>query len=180
LPRLSPIRRKLDEAQSRFLRAADQSPAEQWAEKTRTEEWSAAEITAHLIIVERGVVSTAAHIVQKEPRFFPLWKRVHLPIWLGEIRFVRLKAPFPLDFALVEKKEQMLGELRLTRQRTLDFLAGIETRDLSVYRWKHPFLGRLNTYEWFEMIAAHQVRHTKQLKDLIQQLPKVVESSQIQ
>jgi hypothetical protein len=180
LPQLSPIRTKLDEAQSGFLRAANGSPAEKWAEKSRAEEWSAAEITAHLIMVERGVVSTAAHIVQKQPRFFPLWKRLHLPIWFVEIRFVRRKAPFPLDFALVGKKEEMLGELRLTRRRSLAFLVETETRDLSAYRWKHPFLGRLNTYEWFEMIAAHQVRHTKQLKDLIRQLPKVVESSQIQ
>jgi hypothetical protein len=180
LPHLSPIRTKLDQAQSGFLRSADELPAEKWAEKTRAEEWSAAEITAHLIMVERAVVSAAAHIVQKVPRFFPLWKRLHLPIWLGEIRFVRLKAPFPIDPALVGKKEEMLGELRLTRERTLAFLVETEMRDLSAYRWKHPFLGALNTYEWFEMVAAHEVRHTKQLKDLIGQLPKVVESSQIQ
>jgi hypothetical protein len=172
LPHLSLIRTKLDEAQARFLRVADESPTKQWAKKVRAEEWSAAEITAHLIMVERGVVSTAAHIVQKQPRFFPQWKRLHLPIWLGEIRFVRLKAPFPFDFALVGKKEEMLGELRLTRERTLAFLVETETRDLSAYRWKHPFLGRLNTYEWFEMIAAHQIRHTKQLKDLIQRFQK--------
>lgn len=177
---LPPIQAKLEEAQSGFLRAADESPAEQWAEKTRAEQWSAAEITAHLIMVERAVVSAAAHIVQKQPRFFPLWKRLHLPIWLGEIRIVRLEAPFPVDPQLVGKKAEMLGELRLTRERTLAFLVETETRDLRAYRWKHPFLGPLNTYEWFEMIAAHQVRHTKQLKDLIEQLPKVVESSKIQ
>lgn len=180
MPHLPPIQAKLEQAQSGFLRAADESPAERWAEKTRTEEWSAAEITAHLIMVERAVVSAATHIVQKQPRSFPLWKRLHLPIWLAEIRIVRLKAPFPVDPQLVGKKAEMLGELRLTRERTLAFLAETETRDLKVYRWKHPFLGPLNTYEWFEMIAAHQVRHTKQLKDLIEQLPKVVESSKIQ
>jgi hypothetical protein len=131
-------------------------------------------------MVERAILSTADHIVQKSPRALPVWKRVHLPIWLAEARLIRLKSPITLDTALVGEKEDMLGELRLTRERAFAFLAETEKRDLSAYRWRHVFLGRLNVYEWFEMIAAHQLRHTKQMNELSKQLPKVVESSQIQ
>jgi hypothetical protein len=162
------------------LRAADGIPTEKWAEKANAEEWSAAEIAAHLIMVERAIISAADHIVQKSPRAFPIWKRVHLPIWLAEARLIRLKSPIALDTALVGEKEDMLRELRFTRERALAFLAETEKRDLSAYRWRHVFLGRLNVYEWFEMIAAHQLRHTKQLNELSKRLPKVVESSQIQ
>ena len=45
-------------------------------------------------------------------------------------------------------------------------------RDLSEYCWKHAFLGMLNIYEWFEMIAAHQISHTKQMKEIAAQLPE--------
>jgi hypothetical protein len=162
------------------LRAADRIPTEKWAEKASTLEWSAAEIAAHLIMVERAILSTADHIVQKSPRAFPFWKRVHLPIWLAEARLIRLKSPIALDTALVGKKEDMLGELRRIRERAFTFLAETEKRDLRAYRWRHVFLGRLNVYEWFEMIAAHQLRHTKQMNELSKRLPKVVESSQIQ
>jgi hypothetical protein len=176
---LSPIRTKLDEAQSAFLRAADGIAAEKWTEKTSAEEWCAAEIAAHLIMVERAIIRTADHIIQKTPRLFPLWRRVHLPIWLVEARLIRRNSPIELDPGLVGKKEEMLGVLRLTRERAFAFLAETQKRDLSAYRWKHVFLGPLNVYEWFEMIAAHQLRHAKQMKEIGGRLPKVVESSQI-
>ncbi len=131
-------------------------------------------------MVECAILSTADHIVQKSPRALPMWKRVHFPIWLAETRLIRLKSPIALDTALVGEKEDMLGELRLTRERAFAFLAETQKRDLSAYRWRHVFLGRLNVYEWFEMIAAHQLRHTKQMNELSKRLPKVVESSQIQ
>jgi hypothetical protein len=47
-----------------------------------------------------------------------------------------------------------------------------------VYCWPHPFLGVLNTYEWMEMIAGHEVRHTKQMREIANSLPKVVTSLQ--
>jgi len=30
----------------------------------------------------------------------------------------------------------------------------------------HPFLGTLNLCEWFQMIASHQIRHTKQMREI--------------
>jgi hydroxymethylpyrimidine/phosphomethylpyrimidine kinase len=45
-------------------------------------------------------------------------------------------------------------------------------RDLSKYLMPHPFLGTLNAYEWFEMIASHELRHTKQMKEIATSLPK--------
>ena len=135
---------------------------------------------AHLICVERAILTNADHIVQKSPRHFPLWKRAHLPMWLAEVRLLRLKSPAALEPAVIGNKEEQLGELRETRERAFAFLAETEKRDLRVYCWKHPFMGRLNFYAWFELIAAHQIRHTKQMQDLEQRLPKVVESSQIQ
>jgi hypothetical protein len=44
--------------------------------------------------------------------------------------------------------------------------------------WAHAFLGMLNVYEWFEMIASHELRHTKQIKELAAHLPKAVENTQ--
>jgi hypothetical protein len=55
----------------------------------------------------------------------------------------------------------MLAELRNIRERSLAFLAETEGRDLREYRRPHPFPGMLNTYEWFAMIASHEVRQTK-------------------
>jgi DinB superfamily len=175
---IAPILDKLAAAQTAFLRAADAVPSGHWTRKPRAEQWSAAEVVAHLVIVERTIVGKADRVTQKAPRAFPFLKRMHLPIWLVSARVIRLKSPNPLDPALMGNKEEMLVELRAARERSLAFLEETSKRNLNSYRWPHPFLGSLNLYEWFEMIAAHQLRHTKQIREICARLPKVVEISQ--
>lgn len=175
---IEPILEKLGRAQTIFFRAADAIPAEKWSSKPKPAEWSAAEIVAHLIMVELAVVGGADRITQKIPKEFPFLKRFHLPLWLVEVRLVRRKSPMPLDPSLLGNKEEMLGELRGARERTLAFLEETQQRDLSVYMWAHAFLGMLNVYQWFEMIASHELRHTKQIKELAAHLPKAVENTQ--
>jgi len=103
---------------------------------------------------------------------------VHLPMSLAEVRIVKLNAPPYLHPKDSEMKEEILEKLRVVRGDTLMFLEETKERDLSVYRWRHPFLGMLNTYEWFEMIAAHQIRHTKQVLEIATALPKPVTSAE--
>jgi hypothetical protein len=42
----------------------------------------------------------------------------------------------------------------------------------------HAFLGTLDAYEWFQMIASHELRHIKQMKEIAESLPKTVTSLQ--
>jgi hypothetical protein len=175
---IEPIVEKLARAQTVFFRAADTIPADKWNSKRKPAEWSAAEIVAHLIMVERAVVGGADRITQKTPKEIHFRKRFHLPLWLMEARLLRRKSPLPLDPGLLGGKEEMLAELRGARERTLAFLEETQQRDLSVYRWAHAFLGMLNVYEWFEMIASHELRHSKQIKEIAANFPKAVEITQ--
>ena len=175
---IEPILEKLRHAQTVFFRAADTIQAENWTAKSKPEEWCAAELVAHLIMVERAIVGSADRVVQKTPRRIPYLKRFHLPLWLLQSRVIRRKTPIPLDASLVGPKEEMLAELRGVRERSLAFLDETKRRDLSAYCWPHAFLGVLNIYEWFEMIAAHQLTHTKQIREIAAALPKVVGNSQ--
>lgn len=170
------IQEKLAEAQTTFLRAADAIPAEQWGTKPGAKGWSAAELVAHLVMVERAVIGGADRITHKTPPTLPLVKRIHLPLWLVETRLIRRKSPLPIDPTLLGAKEHMLGELRAARERTLAFLEETKGRDLSAYCWPHVFIGMLNVYEWFEMVAAHQIRHAKQMREIGARLPKLVTS----
>jgi hypothetical protein len=94
------------------------------------------------------------------------------------IAVAKLKAPLPLHPTQSETKEETLGKLRAVREDTLAFLEETHHRDLSPYYWRHPFLGMLNMYEWFEMIAAHQIRHAKQVLEIATGLPKPVTSAE--
>lgn len=178
VPRLEPILEKLGVAQQRLLRTADGVPADQWKTGAGNGTWSAAQVVAHLIMVERTVIGNADRLLQKAPKHFSLLKRFHLPLALVESRLIRRKTPIPVDPELVREKETMLAALREVRERTLAFLEETQGRDLSVYCWRHPFLGTFNMYGWFQMIAAHELRHEKQMREIVTRLPKAIETLQ--
>ena len=87
--RLAPILEKLARAQSRMLGTADEVPADQWRTRPKGGGWCAAEIVAHLIMVERSVVGSADRVVQHPPKRFSRLQRLHLPLALVEARLVK-------------------------------------------------------------------------------------------
>ncbi len=134
----------------------------------------AGEVVCHLIMVEQAVIKGADRLLQSPPKPRPFLKRFHIPMSLVESRVIRRKSPIPLDPGLIGEKEMMLGQLRTVRERTLAFLEETKGKDLSNYHMAHPFLGTLNAYEWFQMIASHEVRHSKQMREIAGALPKSV------
>ena len=108
----------------------------------------------------------------------PIYKRLHFPLALVESRVLKRKVPAIVTPSTeLGDKETMLAQLRGVRERTLAFLQETQHRDLSAYGWRHPFLGRLNFYRWFAFIAAHEIRHSKQMWEIGQNLRKDVASS---
>ena len=140
--------------------------------------WSAAELVAHLITIERAILRNLNKILLKPPRLLPFYKRVHFPIALVEARLIRRKTPLATDRELIQEKEGMLAELREVRNRTLEFVEETRGRNLSPYTMPHAFLGTLNMYEWLQMVASHEIRHTKQMREIAATLPKVVANLQ--
>ena len=178
MPSLESILDNLGRAQTALLRAADAVPAEQWNARPGQGRWSAGELVAHLITVERSILAAADEVLQKPAKPVPLLKRFHVPMLLVESRLIRRKSPVAQDPGITGAKEDLLARLRDVRERTLAFIEETRRRDLSPYRWKHRFLGMLSLYEWLQMIASHEVRHTKQMREIAANLPKVVVSSQ--
>jgi hypothetical protein len=175
---LEPILEKLARAQQRLLRAANSVPADLWKIPPKEGSWPAAEIMAHVMSIERTVVGAAERIFKKQPRQTPLLKRFRLPFALAEFRVVRMKTPIPVDPQLLREKEAMFAELREVRGRTLTLIEETRNRDLGVYRWRRPFLGSLNGYEWFFFLASHQIRHEKQMREVAANLPRAIQNSQ--
>ena len=129
-------------------------------------------------MVERAVLATTDRILKKQPKHTPMLKRFRLPFAFAEMRLIRLKTPIPVDPRLLLEKDAMLAQLREVRGRTLALIEETRNRDLSAYRWRHPFLGSLNTYEWFLLLGSHQIRHEKQLREIAASLPKPISKLQ--
>jgi len=171
-PDIDLLAANLVKAQSEFLRAADAIAPQDWKVRPGEGRWSAAELVAHLVAVEKAIIEKADRVSQNRPRPMPLYKRFHLPMRLVESRLVRRKSPIPVDPASLSSKEEMLAELRQARERSLAFVEETRHRQLGAYYWLHPALGMLNTYTWIEFLAAHQNRHTKQIREIAESLPK--------
>jgi len=170
MTRLGRIFEKLDRAQGALLRATESISADLWKVSPQQGTWSAAELIAHIMIIERTVIGAADRVLKKQPKHIPRWKRFHLPLGLVEMRLYRMNTPIPVDPQLLGEKDAMLAELREVRSRTLIFMEETRSRDLSAYRWRHPFLGSLNAYEWFSFLGSHQVRHEKQMREIAARL----------
>lgn len=168
---LSPILAHLQESRARLFTAADAVSTLYWSTSPGTEGWSTAEIVAHLMMVEQTITARASKLIAQPPKFTPIWRRAHMPLRVTEWRGIRRKTPIPLDRNLLAEKEVMLAALRAVRSRTIAFLDALPDRDLSMYRWPHPFLGNLNFYDWFRVVGYHEIRHCKQIREIVELLP---------
>ena len=163
---LTPIVGRLNQTRTGLLAVLDTIPAERWRKQPPQGGWSAAEVIAHLTMVEQAILGGAERVLQKEPAPIPLWKRLHIPPVVSEWRTFKAKTPIPLDPSLLDEKQAMLDRFQALRQRTLIFIEANRNRDLSRWRYPHPFFGSLNVYSWLKNIYHHEIRHTKQLREI--------------
>jgi hypothetical protein len=167
---------KLRRSREQFEEAAREVPIEHWRTPPGAGAWSAAEVVAHVTMVETLMTGAAAKITRKPPVLVPLWKRFHIPVTFVSWRAMRVETPIPLDTLLLDDRDAMVSRLSEQRQRTLSLLeAGRET-NLRRYRVQHPFLGSLHYYDWFRTLAAHDVRHSKQIREVRREVVRKVKS----
>ena len=164
---LRPLLENLRRSREKFIATARMVRDQDWRTPPSHGAWSAAEVVAHVTMVETLMTGAAAKITRKPPVSVPLSKRFHIPVALVAWRAMRVETPIPLDTLLLDDRELMLGRLAEQRQRTLSVLEAGRESNLRNYRVQHPFLGSVHYYDWFRTLAAHDTRHTKQLKEII-------------
>ena len=174
MSKIEPIVEKLGSSRRRLLSAADAVSAEHWQTPPCEGRWCAAQLVAHLGLVERFILSKADRAIQGQAKARRFYRQWHVLFVIVEKGWFRRKSPAPVTPSEVAGKEEMLADLREARERTLAFLDETRTRDLSGYCWPHPFLGTLGIYDWLRFIASHEIRHTKQMREIAANLPKSV------
>jgi len=53
-----------------------------------------------------------------------------------------------------------------THSRLRAALSGCDGLALSQVTLDHPFFGTMNVYQWVELMAAHEGRHTEQIREI--------------
>lgn len=166
MPDLNSILARLHQTRASLLAVVDPIAPDRWRTPPPEGGWSAAEVIAHLTMVEHAIVGGAERVLQKEPAPASLWKRLHIPPKVSEWRTFKRQTPIPLDPSLLDEKHAMLDRFQASRTRLLAFIDANRDRDLSRWRYPHPFFGSLNIYSWLKNIYHHEIRHTKQLREI--------------
>ena len=151
-----------------LLAVAEPVPPEQWRQLPPQGGWSCGEVIAHLTQVETAIQNGMKRVFSAEPRSIPFRKRWHIPPFVQQWRIIKVSTPIPLDPALISERDKMLTDFRALREETLKILGDNRGRDLRRWRFPHPFFGMLDGYTWFKSIGYHEVRHTKQLKEIVE------------
>jgi hypothetical protein len=165
---LAPILGHLQTSRARLLSVAEEISDLRWRESPAPNSWSAAEIIAHLAIIEERTIYGMKRLLRATPQPVPLRKGFHLPLAIATWRGRKVRTPIPLDATRVRDKQASFAGLLVTRQATLEFIESTRGTDVSAYHFEHPFLGNLNMYEWFRTIGYHELRHTKQIRELVE------------
>src|SRR5258706_13189955 len=108
---LRPLLDKLHRSRDKFEKAARRVPEKNWRTPPRAGSWSAAEVVAHVIMVETLMTGAAAKIIRKPPVRVPLSKRFHIPVALVAWRGMRVETPIPIDTLLLDDRDMMLSRL---------------------------------------------------------------------
>jgi hypothetical protein len=165
---LEPILDLLQTSRHKFVASANGVPKEAWRKSPGAERWSAAEVVAHVGMVEQAIITRAKKVLQAPANPVPLLKRLHVPLALVAWRGAKRKSPIPLDSSLVTNRAEALSQLDAAREGTLGFIESTRDQDLGLYRFPHPVLGSLNIYDWFRMIAYHDLRHAQQIREVVE------------
>ena len=163
---MDPIVDLLAKTRSQFIATADAFPADRWRTAPAEDKWSAAQIVGHTMQVEESIVRGAKKTLLKPPAPVPFFKRFHLPLALAGGRARKLKSPIALDESRVPAQAEYVEKITATRRGTLEFIDETRGRDLRPYTFPHPVFGPLNLYEWLRLIAYHELRHAKQIREV--------------
>lgn len=119
-------------------------------------------------MVEESIIARCKKALAAGPRPLPALKKIHLPLVLATWRGKKVRTPIPLESERIGNREQAYTTLESIRQHSVEFFNLLRDQDLSAYHFLHPIFGSLNLYEWYRFIGYHELRHRKQLCELVE------------
>lgn len=136
------------------------------------ERWSTAEVLEHLSIVERLFTGRIANALEAARAS-----------GLGSEAAARVPLPEPIELRVADRVNKRNAPEPAKPTGTLDaqaawqaieagheglrmLLGSADGLALSEVTVDHPFFGAMTVYQWVELMAAHEGRHTEQIKEI--------------
>jgi hypothetical protein len=133
-------------------------------------EWSVAEVVEHLCLVESAVMGNIKSKLDQPPVKVSLLKKL-LPMRIVSLRVRRLEAPkIVRPSQNLPPMDELLKKFDTIRANTKDFCLKVGPERLSGICFKHPFFGDMDGVAAVSMIAFHEQRHLKQIRQILKKV----------
>jgi len=169
---LTDVLGRLDAARATLRGAIDAIPPAMHRQRPAPERWSAAEVLEHLTLVERifgGRIVKALDAARSTGLSTEAQPRAPLPEAIEQRMNDRVnKRQAPETAQPTGTMDVAAGWTALeSNHATLRAaLAGCDGLALSQVTLDHAFFGTMTVYQWIELMAAHEGRHTEQIREL--------------
>ena len=172
---LTEVLSRLDAARESLRGAIDTIPAARQRERPSVDRWSAAEVLEHLTLVEKifGGRIVKALDEARTGLSAEAHPRTPLPDAIEQRMVDRVNKRQAPETALPTGSVDVAAgwaTLEGNHATLRAALAGCDGLALSQVTLDHPFFGAMTVYQWVELMAAHEGRHTEQIREIAAQL----------
>ncbi|MFY9555852.1 MAG: DinB family protein [Blastocatellia bacterium] len=162
----------LNDSQTELLSYVEKLTDAQWDYRPAPFKWTVGETAEHIALAE-GLLFSAMERALANP-INPDWetKTAGKEAKLDNLLAARMgKAQAPEPIQPLKRKMSRADIMKLLKEGRAKSLKFIETTDLPLkaHTLDHPFpvFGTLNAYQWFLYIPAHNLRHNKQIAEIM-------------
>lgn len=146
----------------------------QAAEVPDGEGWSIAQITEHVSMVGNGIFRICSKLLLKaEAEGHPSATPVDLSSFADRasgIADVKLDAPETVRPSGQRSVAESIKALDETQESFRSLQPQFEKYHTSEHRFPHPYLGDMTALEWLAMYGAHEGRHLRQIRRIMEKL----------
>ncbi len=155
----------LESSKVHTIEALSQVDDEMWNYTPKNGGWSIAECMDHIIVAESGVFDNLKKSLSEDPKEKESLKhRDGLIITFTSDRGKKAETPLPPPSSNLSRSES-IKRIEQSRSEIINFLSD-KSLDLRNHYGNAPF-GKVDSYQLGLVIAAHGLRHTAQIKQVI-------------
>jgi uncharacterized damage-inducible protein DinB len=160
---------RLDSTHDRLLATITLVQEEIFSQRPGKDEWSVAEIIHHLCLVEERVIKDLEKAIAGRPQKISFLRRL-VPTSIVAARLLRVKAPKAVNPLNAPEKQVVIENFNAARQRLKQLCSDHGKARLKQVIFKHPFLGDLDGIKTVSFVGYHELRHFKQVREVLRRL----------
>jgi len=140
------------------------------SQRPAEDEWSVAEVVEHLCLVEGAVMGYVKAKLNEPPVKVSFLKKL-LPMRIVSLRVRRLQAPKIVEPSRdLPPMDELLKKFDTLRADTKEVCVNEGRQRLSGVCFKHPYFGDMDGAATVSMLAFHEQRHLKQIREILKKL----------